>query len=193
MSVVIDTKPTLIHPTVEVSLNEPEAGEVKRVRRMFAVQRHLGSILHYDLRIEINGVLKSWALPSGPSMNAGDPRLAIPVGDKPVTFATLKRPAIGEDGIIEGWDKGVMIPHSTFSSGCDDSDLLAQLDEGRLRFTLRGRKLKGVFSLIRMNDSPSAYWVLLKGNDKYAVNFKYNAEQFISSRSLISKRLRLVM
>src|SRR5436190_11555821 len=78
-------------------------------KRIFVVHRHLGSILHYDLRIEINGVLKNWAIPAGPSMNPGDRRLAILTDDLPLDYAKFKG-IVPEGnygaGIVEKWDGG---------------------------------------------------------------------------------------
>jgi bifunctional non-homologous end joining protein LigD len=158
-------------------------------KRIFVVQRHLASVLHYDLRIQVNGVLKSWALPSGPSMNADDRRLAIAIEDKPLDFATLKGVRNSKvNGTVEFWDKGVFISHSFYSSGDDDKELLQRINEGRLSFTLKGKKLKGVFSLIRINNSK--HWVLLKGNDKYAVDFHYRAEDLVDKNSVINGILK---
>ena len=161
-------------------------------RRIFVVHRHLGSILHYDLRIEINGVLKSWAIPKGPSMNAGDRRLAIFTDDLPLDYAKFQG-VVPEGtygaGIVERWDKGYCIPHAFHNSACGDRDMLCKLKDGRLKFTLRGKKLRGVFSLVRINGN-SQHWLLIKGNDKYAVNDPYNSEHYISSTSIINKFLK---
>lgn len=159
-------------------------------KRIFVVHRHLGAILHYDLRIELNGVLKNWALPSGPSMNCGDRRLAIMTNDKPLSLATIRGFREYDDGLIEGWDRGTVVPHSIYSGGCSDQDILEQIADGRFRFTLRGKKLKGVFSLVRLNGPESANWILLKGNDKYAVSYPYRSEDFIAGNSPINKYLK---
>lgn len=161
-------------------------------KRIFVVHRHLGSILHYDLRIEINGVLKNWAIPKGPSMNVGDRRLAILTEDLPLSYASFKGVVPEGEygaGIVEGWDKGYLIPHSIRNSSCNDQDMLCQLNEGRLKFTLKGKKLRGVFSLVRMNTN-SAHWLLVKGNDKYAVLDAYDAEHYTANKSMINKYMR---
>jgi len=166
-------------------------GNLKQ-KRIFVVHRHLGSILHYDLRIEINGVLKNWAIPKGPSMNADDRRLAILTDDLPLSYADFKG-IVPEGnygaGILEGWDRGYIVPHSAQHSSCDDRDMLCQLNEGRLRFSLKGRKLKGVFSLVRMS-AGSPHWILIKGNDKFAVAHPYNSDSFIPSNSMINRYMR---
>jgi bifunctional non-homologous end joining protein LigD len=92
-------------------------------------------------------------------------------------------------GIVERWDKGYCIPHAFHNSACGDRDMLCQLKDGRLKFTLRGKKLRGVFSLVRINGN-SQHWLLIKGNDKYAVNDPYNSEHYIASTSIINKFLK---
>lgn len=160
-------------------------------KRIFVVQRHLGSVLHYDLRIEIGGVLKSWAVPKGPSMNTGDRRLAVMAKDYPLGYASF-RGVVPEGtygaGIVEMWDKGEFIAHSYASGQCTDDDVLSLLEGGRLRFTLKGKKLKGVFMLVRMGESGN--WMLIKGNDKFAVNFPYTCEDYINGNSPINRVLK---
>jgi len=161
-------------------------------KRKFVVHRHLGSILHYDLRIQINGVLKSWAIPSGPSMNPGDRRLAVAVSDQPLSYSSYKSIDAEEDpqdGLIEIWDKGTCIPHVMYGSTCSDQDIVCQLNEGRIAFTLKGKKLKGVFVLLRI-DERSRHWLLIKGNDKFAVDFIYNCEAFTSKNSKINEVIK---
>jgi bifunctional non-homologous end joining protein LigD len=162
-------------------------------KRIFVVQRHLGSILHYDLRIEINGILKSWAIPKGPSMNGGDRRLAVLAEDYPLSYANFQG-IVPEGtygaGILELWDKGTCVPHAIHSSGCPDQDLMCQFKEGRLKFTLKGKKLKGVFTLVRLDGGDQRHWLLIKGNDKFAVNDPYDCEKYIARHSRINKALR---
>ena len=155
-------------------------------KRIFVVHRHLSSVLHYDLRIQVNGVLKSWALPSGPSMNAEDRRFAILIDDKPLSFATQRglQRMQPDDGIIEVWDKGVFVPHLQESSYAEEKELLERMRNGRISFTLRGKKLRGVFTLIRMADP--RHWMLLKGNDRYSVNSPYSPEAYVDSKSKIN-------
>jgi bifunctional non-homologous end joining protein LigD len=186
MSVVLSNREGALLATQ----NNEVAKKPENDKRIFVVHRHLSSILHYDLRIEINGILKNWALPSGPSMNCGDRRLAIMTGDKPISYANIKIFEPNTDEVIENWDKGYIVPHSIYSSGCSDKDIMKQLEDGRLRFTLRGKKLRGVFSLVRLNDYDSAKWLLIKGNDRYAVNYAYNCENYIGRRSAINRRLK---
>jgi bifunctional non-homologous end joining protein LigD len=153
--------------------------KVKKInRRKFVVQRHEASILHYDFRIEINGVLKSWAIPSGPSMNPHDRRLAIALDDQPLSYLNYSGRFKNEK--IDVWDKGVFIPYSIGLVNVSDREVMRQLKEGRLRFSVKGQKLKGVFNLIHIDKSK---WVLIKGNDIFAVDHEYDSESFSALKS----------
>jgi bifunctional non-homologous end joining protein LigD len=129
----------------------------------FVVHEHHASRLHYDFRLEIAGVLKSWAIPKGPSMNPSEKRLAVMVEDHPLEYGDF-------EGIIpEGhygagpvliWDSGEFKP---------EGDLENSLAKGKLVFTLNGKKLKGSFSLVLMKGRGSGKdWLLIKGKDSFA-------------------------
>jgi len=129
----------------------------------FVVHEHHASHLHYDFRLEIAGVLKSWAIPKGPSMNPAEKRLAVMVEDHPLEYGDF-------EGIIpEGqygagpvliWDSGEFKP---------EGDLENSLEKGKLVFTLNGKKLKGAFSLVLMKGRGSGKdWLLIKGKDSFA-------------------------
>jgi bifunctional non-homologous end joining protein LigD len=133
--------------------------------RRFVVHEHKASRLHYDFRLEIGGVLKSWAIPKGPSMNPADKRLAVMVPDHSVDY-------IGFEGIIpEGsygagpvviWDSGT---YEASASG----DLMSQLDTGKVTFALHGEKLQGEFVLTRLiKGKTGKEWLLIKEKDRYA-------------------------
>jgi bifunctional non-homologous end joining protein LigD len=162
-------------------------------KRIFVVQRHKSSILHYDLRLEVDGVLKSWAIPKGPSMNCSHRRVAVITEDHPLSYAAFKG-VIPEGnygaGIVERWDKGTYVPHNISPFGSIDRQLLRQIRDGVLKFTLKGKKLKGVFTLVRINGPDSRLWLLIKGNDKFAVNEQYDSENYIPASSLINKIIR---
>jgi bifunctional non-homologous end joining protein LigD len=135
----------------------------------FVVHEHKATRLHYDFRLEIGGVLKSWAVPKGPSLNPADKRLAIMVPDHPLDY-------IDFEGIIpEGhygagpvvvWDTGEFIPLGT-------SDPVDALRQGKLSFELKGKKLKGAFTLAQMKGLPRSTgkeWLLMKKKDAAAKN-----------------------
>ena len=130
----------------------------------FVVQEHHAKKLHWDFRLEIDGVLKSWAVPKGPSMNPRDKRLAVQVPDHDLKHAEFEG-VIPEGSYGAGpvliWDSGsyeMLEPH----------DPEAGLQRGRLTFRLRGHLLKGEFSLIRMRGWGVKNWLLIKGRDSLA-------------------------
>jgi bifunctional non-homologous end joining protein LigD len=149
---------------------EPE-GKVKSTgpKRFFCVQKHLASHLHYDFRLEHNGVLLSWAVPKGPSLNPKDKRLAMHVEDHPVDYGEFEGviPEGYGAGIVMLWDRGTWTPE------VDDID--AALKKGDLKFTLDGFKLKGSWVLVRTGGYPGARggapgrsWLLIKHRDDWA-------------------------
>ncbi|HKB09917.1 MAG TPA: DNA polymerase ligase N-terminal domain-containing protein [Vicinamibacterales bacterium] len=149
---------------------EPE-GKVapKRQERFFCVQKHLASHLHYDFRLEHNGVLLSWAVPKGPSLDPKTKRLAMKVEDHPVEYGDFEGviPEGYGAGIVMLWDRGSWIPEA------DDVD--AALKKGDLKFTLNGYKLKGSWVLVRTGGRfPGARgggdrsWLLIKHRDEWS-------------------------
>jgi bifunctional non-homologous end joining protein LigD len=129
----------------------------------FIVHEHHATRLHYDFRLEIGGVLKSWAIPKGPSMNPSEKRLAVMVEDHPLEY-----------GEFEG-----IIPQGYYGAGAVliwdwgefklEGDPEPALKKGKLSFTLNGKKLKGNFSLILMKGRGSGKdWLLIKGQDSFA-------------------------
>lgn len=130
---------------------------------IYTIQKHAARRLHYDLRLEYNGVLKSWAIPKGPSLNPADKRLAIEVEDHPLDYATFEgNIPKGEygGGQVLLWDKGYWVPEGDIASG---------LKQGKLLFSLHGKKLKGNWALLRMpNAAKKNYWLLIKLDDKEA-------------------------
>jgi len=169
----------------------PEPGatlQKSKGKLSFVVQRHKASRLHYDLRLEMDGVLKSWAVPKGPSMNPKDKRLAMMVEDHPYAYKDFKGviPEGYGAGIVEIWDKG------TYSSieitATEEKDLKAGLKTGNLKFTLFGKKLKGEFALVKLKGKEDNSWLLIKHRDKFAVD-GYDSEKETPANSPINKWL----
>ena len=136
----------------------------------FCVQKHLASHLHYDFRLEWNGVLLSWAVPKGPSLNPADKRLAMQTEDHPYDYGTFEGviPEGYGAGIVMLWDQGTWTPET------DDVD--AALRKGDLKFTLDGFKLKGSWVLVRTGGryagrgggAPDRSWLLIKHRDDWS-------------------------
>jgi len=124
----------------------------------FVVHEHHASRLHFDVRLEMDGILASWAVPKGPSMNPHDKRLAIHVEDHPLSYASFEG-VIPENhygaGHVYIWD------HGTYDlvSGC--------VRAGRIAFVVQGKKLNGRFTLVRMKGTEKE-WLLIKANDRFA-------------------------
>ena len=135
--------------------------------RFFCVQKHLASHLHYDFRLEHNGVLLSWAVPKGPSLDPKTKRLAMHVEDHPLEYGEFEGviPEGYGAGIVMLWDKGTWTP--------EVEDVDAALKKGDLKFTLEGYKLKGSWVLVRAGGrypggSGDRSWLLIKHRDDWA-------------------------
>jgi bifunctional non-homologous end joining protein LigD len=137
----------------------------------FVVQEHQASHHHYDFRLEMEGVLKSWAVPKGPSLNPADKRLAIQVEDHPFDYrafeGTIPEGNYGA-GTVMVWDEGTYEPGDSSNRASDEKRLLEQLDAGHLRFVLHGHKLRGQFSLVQFKDGKEKNWLLMKHRDEFA-------------------------
>ena len=135
----------------------------------FCVQKHLASHLHYDLRLEHNGVLLSWAVPKGPSLDPTDKRMAVATEDHPIAYG-------GFEGVIpDGYGAGIVMlwDYGTWEPQVADVD--AALEKGGLKFTLDGYKLKGSWGLVRTRDRADTaprqrgrHWLLIKHRDSWS-------------------------
>jgi bifunctional non-homologous end joining protein LigD len=147
---------------------EPRRSAAGRIPGFFCVQKHLASHLHYDFRLEHEGVLWSWAVPKGPSLDPATKRLAMHVEDHPLEYGEFEGviPSGYGAGIVMLWDRGTWTPE------VDDVD--AALKKGDLKFTLDGYKLKGSWVLVRTKGarwSPGGAdrsWLLIKHRDDWA-------------------------
>jgi bifunctional non-homologous end joining protein LigD len=162
---------------------EPPPKIGKRGQRRFVVQKHRATRLHYDFRLEMEGVLKSWAVPKGPSLDPADKRLAMQVEDHPVSYfdfeGTIPEGNYGA-GTVMVWDMGTWEP---------EGDAHEMLAKGDLKFRLDGQKLKGSFALIHIKSrkpgSKGTEWLLIKHRDAY-VQPGYDIDKY--DYSVLTKR-----
>jgi bifunctional non-homologous end joining protein LigD len=142
---------------------EPKAKKATSKKFIFVIQKHAASHLHYDFRLALQGVLKSWAVPKGPSLHPAEKRLAIEVEDHPLEYAKFEG-VIPEGeyggGAVMLWDKGTWEPIGDPEEG---------YKQGKLEFLLNGEKLKGRWTLLKMKtQGRRPNWLLIKNKDKYA-------------------------
>ena len=164
---------------------EPKGSVDKSDAPVFVVQRHEASRLHYDFRLELGGVLKSWAVPKGPTLYPADKRLAVLVEDHPISYAKFKG-TIPEGnygaGRVEIWDKGTFHFVDEKSNQITEAEAKKWFKSGQLKFALKGKKLKGEFALVQLkNDETGKNWLLIKHKDKYATAATYNSEDHIKA------------
>src|ERR1700712_1381901 len=152
---------------------EPKAGRSKdKDHLMFVIQKHDASRLHYDFRLEMDGVLKSWAVPKGPSTDPKTKRLAMMVEDHPFAYRNFEGIIPqgeygGGTGIV--WDEGTYEPIEEIKGKkAQEKHLLAQLKSGSLKIKLHGEKLEGEYALVKTHGMGENGWLLIKHNDAYA-------------------------
>jgi len=148
--------------------SEPKGSFHKKSGAIFIIQKHAASHLHYDFRLEMDGVLKSWAVPKGPSYNPHEKHLAVEVEDHPIEYASFEGTIPDEEyggGTVMLWDQGTWIPIKDPHEG---------YKKGLLKFELNGTKLKGLWSLVRLrhDSSKKSNWLLVKMLDEYANSLK---------------------
>jgi len=171
---------------------EPPPKLETKSRHRFVVQRHAASRLHYDFRLEMQGVLKSWAVPKGPSLDPSDKRLAMQVEDHPVSYfdfeGTIPEGNYG-GGTVMVWDEGTWEPLSPELVNGEyvpttEKEAAAMLAKGDLKFRLKGKRLKGDFALVhikaRRPGSKGNEWLLIKKKDAQVVS-KFNIDKFETS------------
>jgi len=152
---------------------------------LYVIQKHRASQLHYDFRLEWNGVLLSWAIPKGPSLDPSVKRLAMQVEDHPVEYGSFEGviPA-GEygGGTVMLWDRGTWRPE-------EDIPVEQSLRKGSLKFKLNGKKLRGSWALVRTKNyrgTEKAAWLLIKHRDAFASREDITLEK---PRSVVTRRL----
>ncbi|MBI3009756.1 MAG: 3'-phosphoesterase [Candidatus Omnitrophica bacterium] len=153
----------------------------------FVVHEHHASRLHFDFRLEIEGVLKSWAIPKGPSLNPAEKRLAVMVADHTLEYGSFEG-IIPEGSYGAGpvviWDEGAFIPL--------EEDPAKALKEGSLKFELRGKHLKGNFALIRLKGprTTGKEWLLMKKSDSHAdASFRLTAALTLAKRKQLRQTI----
>jgi bifunctional non-homologous end joining protein LigD len=176
---------------------EPAGKVEKKLTHRFVVQKHDATRLHYDFRLEMEGVLKSWAVPKGPSLDPADRRLAMQVEDHPVSYFDFEG-IIPENnygaGTVMVWDVGTWQPLSPIAVDGKyvpgtDAEAAAMLAKGDLKFRLKGKKLNGDFALVKIKGrrpgSKGTEWLLIKKHDDYAVE-GYDIDEY--DESALTKR-----
>jgi bifunctional non-homologous end joining protein LigD len=153
-------------------------GRAKKEAREFVVQKHRASRLHYDFRLEHDGVMLSWAVPKGPSLDPANKRFAMQTEDHPIEYNQFEG-VIPEGeyggGTVMIWDRGTWEP--------EVDDVERALAKGDLKFTLHGKKLRGSWVLVRMRERQ---WLLIKHRDKAASTIDITAAK---PRSAVSRRM----
>jgi bifunctional non-homologous end joining protein LigD len=189
-------------PTQSTALNEysakrafhatpepaPAASKAGRGPLLFVIQQHSARRLHYDFRLECDGVLKSWAVPKGPSLDPAAKRLAVQTEDHPYEYGSFEGvipPGQYGAGEVIVWDCGVYSPDDGHEYWFDDRDEAQRrvregLEKGKLSFLLRGQKVKGSFALVRTKDKKS--WLLMKHKDRFTTQ----ADVTEQNRSVLS-------
>lgn len=169
---------------------EPTGGKSAKTKLHFVVQKHAASRLHYDFRLEMEGVLKSWAVPKGPSMNPADKRLAMLVEDHPYDYKSFEG-IIPEGnygaGTVLIWDQGTYEPQEKVKGKAAQEKLLLKgFKSGSLKFRLHGDKLKGEFVLVKTPRRAENAWLLIKNRDEFATqeDITHEDESVLSGRTL---------
>src|ERR1700704_4196455 len=167
---------------------ERSAPESSEGRLRFVIQKHAASQLHFDLRLELDGVMKSWAVPKGPSMDPSVKRLAMQVEDHPIDYntfeGTIPKGEYG-GGTVMLWDRGTYSSDTASSPDEEEDAIRDGLKRGDLKITFYGERLRGCFALIRMKfardgSSSKPQWLLIKHRDKFASDGDVVAENMIS-------------
>ena len=174
---------------------EPEGINGKENLFRFVIQKHDATRLHYDFRLELDGVLKSWAVPKGPSMNPEDKRLAVEVEDHPVSYidfsGIIPKGNYGA-GTVDVWDHGIFFPVNEDLEKISEKQALQALKKGELKIFLKGKNIEGGFVLVRLkNDAKN--WLLIKHKDEFSQDKKYDIEKIKSLEPFDAKKTKKVV
>ena len=168
---------------------EPDGGKVSGKALRFVIQKHDASHLHYDFRLEMDGVLKSWAVPKGPSTDPDVKRLAMMVEDHPYDYRNFEgiipKGQYG-GGTVIVWDEGTYTAAEPVEGDLkkQEKHLLSQLHSGKIKIVLHGKKLKGEFALVKAYGRGEHSWLLMKLEDKYAKK----EDILLKDKSVITKK-----
>jgi len=173
---------------------EPEGKAIKGKGALkFVIQRHAATRLHYDFRLEMDGVLKSWAVPKGPSLSPADKRLAMMVEDHPFSYRTFEG-EIPEGnygaGVVEIWDEGTYEHIDDSNRKTGEKKLLADLRKGSVKIIMHGKKLKGEFALVKIKSGDDNAWLLIKHKDAFAVTKAFDAEKLTDKTSKVTAAVK---
>src|SRR3954469_5228036 len=166
---------------------EKDAVPARAGRLRFVIQKHAASHLHFDLRLELDGGMKSWAVPKGPSLDPSVKRLAMQVEDHPIDYntfeGTIPKGEYG-GGTVMLWDRGTYTSDTATSPDEEESAIREGLRRGDLKITFHGERLHGSFALIRMkfarDASAKPQWLLIKHRDEFATDDDVVAENMTS-------------
>ncbi len=167
---------------------EPTGGKPGKGPLHFVIQKHHATQLHYDFRLELDGVLKSWAVPKGPSTDPEIKRLAMMVEDHPYDYRNFEGiiPSGYGAGTVIIWDQGTFDAYGTEGKPKPEQEknLRRQLKSGKLKFELHGKKLKGYFALVKSRYGGENAWLLMKVTDSYASE----KDVLEKNKSVVSKK-----
>src|SRR3954465_10495603 len=167
---------------------EKEVAPARAGRLRFVIQKHAASHLHFDLRLELDGVMKSWAVPKGPSLDPSVKRLAMQVEDHPIDYNTFEGTIPqGEygGGTVMLWDRGTYSADAATSPDGDEAAIREGLRRGDLKISFHGDRLHGSFALVRMKfardgSSSKPQWLLIKHRDEFATDDDVVADNMTS-------------
>lgn len=167
--------------------SEPKGKTSKSGKKLyFVIQKHDASQLHYDFRLEMGGVLLSWAVPKGPSSDASVKRLAVHVEDHPMDYiyfeGIIPKGQYGS-GTVMVWDTGTFLAEGSKDYEESEKLLKKMYGQGNIKIEIHGKKLKGLYHLIHMKGKDKE-WLLMKGEDKYANKKEFDQHSVLTGRTM---------